>query len=124
MSIVPSLFGALRTGGPLDPFALDVWDPLKDSSSSLSNFFPDFSGEVSGLVNDQVDYKETREAQVFKANIPGLKEEEVKVDVEDDRVLQISGDGNVEEEEKNDTWDLVERGGGKFMRRFRLPENA
>ncbi|KAF3454620.1 hypothetical protein FNV43_RR05068 [Rhamnella rubrinervis] len=61
---------------------------------------------------------------VFKADVPGLRKEEVKVEVEDDRVLQIRGERNVEKEDKNDTWHRVERSSGKFMRRFRLPENA
>ncbi|KAJ6291579.1 hypothetical protein OIU76_023621 [Salix suchowensis] len=61
---------------------------------------------------------------VFQADLPGLKKEEVKVEVEDDRVLQISGERSVEKEDKNDTWHRVERSSGKFLRRFRLPEDA
>lgn len=61
---------------------------------------------------------------MFKADLPGIKKEEVKVEIEEDRVLQISGERNVEKEDKKDTWHRVERSSGKFMRRFRLPENA
>ena len=61
---------------------------------------------------------------MFKADLPGLKKEEVKVEIEDDRVLQIRGERNVEKEDKNDMWHRVERSNGKFMRRFKLPESV
>ncbi|XP_021828846.1 18.5 kDa class I heat shock protein-like [Prunus avium] len=123
MSIIPSF----RRSSISDPFSLNLWDPFKDfpfpSSSSLSTF-PEFSRENSAFLNTRIDWKETPEAHVFKADLPGLKKEEVKVEVEDDRVLQISGERNVEKEDKNDTWHRVERSSGKFLRRFQLPENA
>ncbi|CAL8160734.1 unnamed protein product [Prunus armeniaca] len=123
MSIIPSF----RRGSIFDPFSLDVWEPFKDfpfpSSSSLSTF-PEFSRENSAFLNTRIDWKETPEAHLFKADLPGLKKEEVKVEVEDDRVLQISGERNVEKEDKNDKWHRVERSSGKFLRRFQLPENA
>ncbi|XP_061371430.1 18.5 kDa class I heat shock protein-like [Gastrolobium bilobum] len=125
MSLIPSFFGGRRSN-VFDPFSLDVWDPFKDfpSSNSLSASFPEFSRENSAFVGTRVDWKETPEAHVFKADLPGLKKEEVKVEIEDDRVLQITGERNAEKEDKNDKWHRVERSSGKFMRRFRLPENA
>ncbi|KFK23624.1 hypothetical protein AALP_AAs63430U000100 [Arabis alpina] len=53
-----------------------------------------------------------------------MKKEEVKVEIEDDTVLKISGERHVEKEDKkDDTWHRVERSSGKFSRKFRLPEN-
>ena len=66
----------------------------------------------------------TPEAHVFKADLPGLKKEEVKVEVGEGRILQISGERSKEQHEKNDKWYRVERSGGKFLRRFQLPDNA
>ena len=48
----------------------------------------------------------------------------MKVELEEGRVLQISGERNREQEEKNDKWHRVERSSDNFLRQFRLPENA
>ncbi|PWA45859.1 class I low-molecular-weight heat-shock protein [Artemisia annua] len=120
MSIIPSFF---TSGGSnvFDPFSsLDIWDPFQGFSSAL----PEVSQETAAIANTRIDWKETPEAHVFKADLPGLKKEEVKVEVEDGKVLQISGERSRENEEKNDTWHSVERSFGKFMRRFSFPENA
>ncbi|KAK6116105.1 hypothetical protein DH2020_008374 [Rehmannia glutinosa] len=54
----------------------------------------------------------------------GVKKEDLRVQVEDSNILQISGDRVVEKEEENDKWHRVERRRGSFSRRFRLPESA
>ncbi|CAN0846713.1 18.1 kDa class I heat shock protein (Fragment) [Linum grandiflorum] len=64
------------------------------------------------------------EAHVFKADRPRLKTEEVKVEVEEERILQISGERSKEQKENKDKWHCVERSSNKFVRRFRLPKNA
>ncbi|KAL8524702.1 hypothetical protein ACS0TY_014346 [Phlomoides rotata] len=46
------------------------------------------------------------------------------MEVEDGSVMQIRGERRKEQEEKNDKWHRVERSSGKFLHRFRLPENA
>ncbi|XP_027334619.1 17.5 kDa class I heat shock protein-like [Abrus precatorius] len=114
MSLIPSFFGNRRTN-VFDPFSLEIWEPFKDLSLSAEN---------SGFVSTRVDWKETPEEHVLKADIPGLKKEEVKVEIEDDKVLQISGERNIEKEDKNDKWHRVERSSGKFLRKFRLPQNV
>lgn len=120
-----SLFGGGRRSNVFDPFSLDIWDPFEGfpQITSLTNA-PSSERETSAFANTRIDWKETPEAHVFKADLPGLKKEEVKVEVEDGRVLQISGERSREKEDKNDKWHRIERSSGKFMRRFRLPENA
>ncbi|PUZ41760.1 hypothetical protein GQ55_9G530300 [Panicum hallii var. hallii] len=119
----------IRRSNVFDPFSLDLWDPFQGfpfGSGSGSSLFPRISSDsdTAAFAGARIDWKETPEAHVFKADVPGLKKEEVKVEVEDGNVLQISGERSKEQEEKNDKWHRVERSSGKFMRRFRLPENA
>ncbi|CAJ1970964.1 unnamed protein product [Sphenostylis stenocarpa] len=124
MSLIPSFFGGERSN-VFDPFSLDMWDPFEGFpfSTSLANVTSS-SGEDSAIANTRVDWKETPQSHVFNVDLPGLKKEEVRVEVEDGKVLQISGERSREKEEKNDRWHRVERSTGKFLRRFRLPENA
>ncbi|XP_042486498.1 17.8 kDa class I heat shock protein-like [Macadamia integrifolia] len=117
MSLIPSIFNGRRTN-IFDPFSLDIWDPFMDFPR------PQLASETVAFVNARVDWKETPEAHILKADLPGVKKEEVKVEVEEGKVLQISGEKSKEKEEKNDKWHRVERSSGKFLRRFRLPENA
>ncbi|KAJ8639066.1 hypothetical protein MRB53_015760 [Persea americana] len=123
MSLIPSLFG--RRSNVFDPFSLDIWDPFQDlpfNSSALTS--SNLGNETSAFANARIDWKETPEAHLFKADLPGLKKEEVKVELEEGRVLQISGERSREKEETSDKWHRVERSSGKFLRRFRLPENT
>ncbi|KAL7147796.1 hypothetical protein ABFS83_06G132100 [Erythranthe nasuta] len=125
MSLIPSFFGNGRRSNVFDPFSLDVWDQFQGFPfpTTVANL-PSSAGEITAVANARIDWKETPEAHLFKVDVPGLKKEEVKVEVEDGSILQISGERNKEKEEKNEKWHRVERSFGKFIRRFRLPENA
>ncbi|KAH0635886.1 hypothetical protein KY289_035801 [Solanum tuberosum] len=121
MSLIPSFFSG-RKSNIFDPFSLDLWDPFEGFPISTNS--PSSTREISAFANAKIDWKETPEAHVFKVDVPGIKKEEVKVEVEEGRILQISGERSREQEEKNDQWHRMERSSGKFTRRFRLPENA
>lgn len=94
-------------------FGNEIFDPFL----SMINKCP--------VLNTPADWKETLEAHVFIADLPGLNKEEVNVEVVDDgRVLQITGERKEEKGDENVKWHRGERFRGKFLRRFRLPENA
>jgi len=116
MSLIPRLFASRSS--VFDPFSLDLWNPYEVGNS------PFLRDDATAIANTHLDWKETSDAHIFKADLPGLRKEEVKIEVEDDRVLKISGERKKEEEQKNDKWHRIERSYGKFLRRFRIPENT
>ncbi|WMV42255.1 hypothetical protein MTR67_035640 [Solanum verrucosum] len=70
------------------------------------------------------DVKEYPNSYVFVVDMPGLKSGDIKVQVEEDNVLLISGERKREEEKEGAKFIRMERRVGKFMRKFSLPENA
>ncbi|XP_030534610.1 17.3 kDa class I heat shock protein-like [Rhodamnia argentea] len=128
MSLIPSDFFGGRRTSVFDPFSLDIWDPFLDlsitPSTALSVPRSDVSREVAQFASVRIDWRETPEAHVFQADLPGMRKDEVRVEVEEGRVLSISGERRREKEEVTDTWHRLERGSGRFSRRFRLPEDV
>lgn len=70
-----------------------------------------------------VDIKETPEAFVIEAELPGMKKDDVKVTIQED-VLSIQGERKQEEETKDKKHHRIERVYGSFLRRFTLPDNV
>ncbi|KAH7283599.1 hypothetical protein KP509_34G015400 [Ceratopteris richardii] len=121
-----SLFDS-RSDDPWDSFFSDPFSfPSSLVRSPFLNFpdHPSFARDVAAVANTQVDWKETSDSHILKANLPGLGKEDVKVQVEDGRVLQISGERKCEESQSGDRWHRIERAHGSFLRKFRLPEGA
>lgn len=74
--------------------SLDLWDPFAASpfsSSALASRFPDFFTGALAPVRTRIDWRETREAHFFKGYFPGLRSDDVVIEVGADRVLRISG---------------------------------
>ena len=96
---------------------------------------PFFTGDLAKMDTEFKQYQqmlgacdihETADAYVYKLDAPGLQKADVKVQVVDGNVLQISGERKREHEEKDDSkhYHRVERSYGRFMRSFRLPDNV
>src|SRR5262249_45354707 len=72
-----------------------------------------------------VDIYEGKDAIVVKAELPGVKVEDVSIHVEND-VLTLSGERKLEKVQSNDQegWHRVESTYGAFTRSFQLPKNV
>ena len=96
-------------------------------------------GRLDGLFNDffrpapvwennseplpiRVDVRETAEAYTVAAEIPGVKKEDIHVEIEGNEVT-ISAETRREERKEGEKWLRTERFFGKTARRFALPQD-
>jgi HSP20 family protein len=90
------------------------WDPFREMAPMLSS-------NDRGVYVPTFDVTENKDSYVFKADVPGVKKEDLEITLTGNR-LQISGKRDVETEEKKDTYYTYERQFGTFTRSFTLPE--
>lgn len=79
-----------------------------------------FSGGNGGLLTPSVDVSETDKEIEITAELPGLEEKDVQINVADN-LLTIRGEKSAEKEEKDKNYRLVERSYGSFERTLELP---
>ncbi len=70
-----------------------------------------------------VDIKETEDAYLLRADLPGVDPKDIEVNMEKG-VLTIKGERSTEATQEWDSYTRVERVGGSFYRRFSLPDTA
>lgn len=107
-------------GGALagDPFAA-IQKQLNSVFDGLVGTFPE--GVAATAL--KLDVKEDDKAFHVAAELPGMTEKEVEVTFHDG-TLTIRGEKKVERDEKKDTWHIVERSSGSFLRQLGMPANV
>ncbi len=95
------------------------WDPFREMAPSIPSFAPFERMEWS----PSFDVTETKDAFVFKADVPGVKKDDLEITTTGNRI-KISGKRDTEHEEKTDTVYTYERHYGSFARMFTLPDGA
>lgn len=113
--------------------ALVRWNPARELDTLqgemnrlFSTFFdtPTNAGNANGITRRWIpamDLVETREHFVLKADLPGMTDADVKVEVENN-VLTISGERKTEQEAEAEGYYRIERASGAFSRSLTLPE--
>ncbi|KAL5705504.1 hypothetical protein ACHQM5_023802 [Ranunculus cassubicifolius] len=100
---------------------MDMTDDTEKSSSAPTRTY---YRDAKAMATTPADVKEYPNSYSFIIDMPGLKSGDIKVQLEEDNVLVISGERKREEETEGAKYLRMERRIGKFMRKFTLPENA
>lgn len=111
--------------------ALVQWEPARELSSlqtEMNRLFGSFFEPASGASGPRrwlpaMDLVEQDDAFVLHADLPGMADEDVHVEVDGD-VLTISGERKAEHEAKKDGYVRVERSFGSFRRSLTLPDGV
>lgn len=105
---------------------LTRWRPfaeLEDLRGRIDRMFTDMENGEARRWNLALDVIERDDKYVLRANIPGIKPDEVKIEVEDD-VLTVSGEHEESEEERKGNYVRRERRYGSFSRSVTLPKGV
>jgi HSP20 family protein len=110
------------------------WDPfreLEEVSTRLNRFFSQPSGRR--LIEDEgsllaewapaIDVQETDAEYLIKADLPEVKKEDVRVELQDG-IICLQGERKQEKEEKGKRFHRIERAYGRFERRLALPRGV
>src|SRR3954452_9653962 len=114
--------------------ALVRWEPAREINSlqqEMNRLFSTFFDTPTGSVPNggarrwipAMDLVETEDQFVLRADLPGVSDEDVQIELEDN-VLTVSGDRRTEHEERKEGYYRVERATGAFRRSLTLPEGV
>jgi HSP20 family protein len=114
--------------------AIVRWEPLREFSTlqnEMNRLFntvfdspaPTGNGGTLRRWLPAMDLVESGDHFVLRADLPGLGESDVNIEVED-RVLTISGERKAEHESDKEGYHRIERAFGAFSRSLTLPEGV
>jgi HSP20 family protein len=111
--------------------AITRWDPFREVAAlqnRMNSLFQDYS-RAQGMDGDlpatagfvpPVDIYEDEHKIVLKLEVPGMKQEDLDVRLENNS-LTVRGERKFEKEEKEENFHRIERRYGTFYRAFTLP---
>jgi HSP20 family protein len=112
--------------------ALVRWEPMRELNTLqtemnrlFNSFFDDggTNGQGRRRWAPAVDLLEREDTLILRADLPGLSEDDVQIEVRDN-VLTISGERSTELEDKEQGYYRIERAFGGFSRSLSLPEGV
>jgi HSP20 family protein len=120
-------------GKPNEPQPLrqrDIFSVMRDEMDRMFERFeygwprwPTQLGRETAMTVPELDVRESADAVVVEAELPGVDEKDVTVTLSHG-VLTIKGEKKLEKEEKGESYHLSERSYGSFERAIRLPDTV
>ena len=105
------------------------YDPFRNFRSLQSEINRLFDQDMDGSTGQmaawpmRVDIREDENQIVLKADVPGMEQKDINVNI-DNGQLTISGERKFDDEERKDSYHRVERAYGRFSRSFSLPNTT
>jgi HSP20 family protein len=114
--------------------ALVRWEPAReldalqgDMNRLFDSFFGRREGAAGGYASRRwippMDLVETEDQLVLRADLPGVDEQDIDIEVKDG-VLSIAGERKSQHEQKREGFHRVERSFGRFSRALELPKGV
>ena len=105
-----------------------VWDPFRLMRDFMNwepfaEMVPSLARANETVFSPRFEVKETKNAYVFKSDVPGIEEKDLEVTLTGNR-LTVGGKREAESKDEGDTFYTYERSYGSFSRSFTLPEGA
>ena len=131
---LPNSATASETTLEMNVMVITRWDPFRDIATlqnRMNTLFQDYSransGESDALATaaftPPVDIFENEHKVVLTLEVPGLKQEDLNIEVENN-TLSIRGERKFEAEQKQENYHRIERRYGSFYRAFTLPQTV
>jgi HSP20 family protein len=103
----------------------DLFDLRKEIDTMFDNRF--FGGMLQRFSDQSwapvMDIVESEKDFTVKVELPGMKKEDIKINIENN-TLSIEGERKTESEEKKKTFHRIERSYGQFYRAVSLPKHV
>jgi HSP20 family protein len=106
------------------------WEPFREVSRlrrEIDRLWEDFFGPsrrafepLAEAWMPAIDVSESEDTVTVKAEIPGMEAKDIEISMVGD-TLTIKGEKKAEKEEKGESYHLVERSYGSFIRSIRMP---
>jgi HSP20 family protein len=118
-----------KSGRQVAPSPLPAWEPLRmfrdllqwDPFREMTPYAS--ASEPASTFTPEFEVKETKDAYLFRADLPGVKEADLEITLTENR-LSICGKREAEQKDEGETYYTYERSYGFFNRSFTLPEGV